>query len=89
MDDILLKLLPVVLVPLFFIGLVVYSLKLQRKGVRVQGDAMSRVEESIEMQRESIQIQRHSIEIQEENLAVQHEIRGLLERLIAAEGRRS
>jgi hypothetical protein len=74
-----------ILVPLAIIaaaiGSIIYGLKMQQKGLKVQGDAMTKVDESIALQR-------HVIEIQEENLAVQHEIRGLLERMVVLQERR-
>ncbi|HEY2155607.1 MAG TPA: hypothetical protein VGH33_08250 [Isosphaeraceae bacterium] len=64
-----------------FVGVLLYSLQMQRRAVRVQGDAMTGFEESLALQRQALAIS-------EQSLALQHEIRGLLERVASSlEGR--
>jgi hypothetical protein len=73
-----------VLLAVGFIALVVYSVALQRKGIRAQRNAIGSVGESLEMQKraevrqaESLELQRKSVELEK---SILEELRKLNEK---------
>jgi len=75
-------------IPILFVGILVDTLALQKRAMRVQARGMPDVDESLTRQRVSPEIHRRTLEIAEENLAIQHEIRDLMARTVAALERR-
>ncbi len=75
-------------IPILFVGILVDTLALQKRAMRVQARGMPDVDESLTRPRVSPEIHRRTLEIAEENLAIQHEIRDLMARTVAALERR-
>jgi hypothetical protein len=66
------------------LGVLLYSLAMQKKAMGTQGSAVSKVDESLVLQRESIDLQRQGLRLAEESAALQRETLELLRALLKA-----